>query len=138
MKRFTRIIALLIAVIMVCCMFAACGEKKDEPAGTGDAVDTTKAPDADTTADGGDEPGKNETTPLVVGYSPFSNKFSPFFSETAYDADVYGMTQIGLITTDRQGAVIYKGIEGETNPYNGKDYTYYGPADIDVTFRLKR
>ena len=24
-------------------------------------------------------------TPLVVGYSPFSSKFSPFFAETAYD-----------------------------------------------------
>ena len=53
-------------------------------------------------------------TPLVVGYSPFSSKFSPFFSETAYDQDVYAMTQIGLLTSDRTGAIILKGIEGET------------------------
>ncbi|MBR5640899.1 MAG: ABC transporter substrate-binding protein [Firmicutes bacterium] len=80
---------------------------------------------------GSDEP-EESTTPLVVGYSPFSSKFSPFFSETAYDQDVYAMTQVGLLTSDRTGAIIYKGIEGETIPYNGTDYTYYGPADLDV------
>ena len=72
-------------------------------------------------------------TPLVAGYSYFSSKFSPFFSETAYDQDVQWLTQLNLFTTDRAGAVIYKGIEGETNNYNGTDYTYYGPADIEVT-----
>ncbi|MBQ1508851.1 MAG: hypothetical protein IIZ47_05455, partial [Erysipelotrichaceae bacterium] len=43
------------------------------------------------------------------------------------------MTQLNLFTTDRLGQVIYKGIEGETTNYNGTDYTYYGPADIEVT-----
>ena len=80
---------------------------------------------------GTDEP-EESTTPLVVGYSPFSSKFSPFFSETAYDQDVYAMTQTLLLTSDRTGAIIYKGIEGETIPYNGTDYTYYGPADLEV------
>ena len=72
-------------------------------------------------------------TPLVVGYSPFNSKFSPFFSETAYDQDVQALTQLPLLTSDRMGAIIYKGIEGETIPYNGTDYTYYGPADLEVT-----
>ena len=80
---------------------------------------------------GTDEP-EESATPLVVGYSPFSSKFSPFFSETAYDQDVYTMTQASLLTSDRTGAIIYKGIEGETIPYNGTDYTYYGPADLEV------
>ena len=35
-------------------------------------------------------------TPLVVAYSEFSQKFSPFFADTGYDIDVAGMTQIGL------------------------------------------
>ena len=70
---------------------------------------------------------------LVVGYSNFSSKFSPFFAETAYDREATDMTQTLLITTDRVGQVIYHGIEGETNTYNGTDYTYYGPADIEVT-----
>ena len=42
------------------------------------------------------------------------------------------MTQLGLLTSDRTGAIIYKGIEGETVNYNGTDYTYYGPADLEV------
>jgi len=72
-------------------------------------------------------------TPLVVGYSPFSSKFSPFFEETAYDRDAEAITQIPLLSSDRTGAIIYKGIEGETINYNGTDYTYYGPADCEVT-----
>lgn len=73
-------------------------------------------------------------TPLVVGYSPFSQKFSPFYADTAYDQDVVSMTQLSLMTTDRVGAIIYNGIEGETIPYNGTDYTYYGPADLTVEY----
>lgn len=74
---------------------------------------------------------KNDT--LVVGYSRFSNKFSPFFAKTSYDQDVANMTQVGLLASDRGGAIIYKGIEGETHAYNGTDYTYKGLADLTVT-----
>ncbi|NCA66469.1 MAG: ABC transporter substrate-binding protein [Clostridia bacterium] len=70
---------------------------------------------------------------LVVGYSYFSNKFSPFFSKTAYDQDVAAMTQVSLLASDRQGNIIYNGIEGETYNYNGTDYTYNGISDCTVT-----
>ena len=73
-------------------------------------------------------------TPLVVAYNEFSQKFSPFYSDTAYDADVAGMTQIGLLTTDRVGGIIFNAIEGETVPYNGVDYLYKGPADTKVEY----
>ncbi len=43
------------------------------------------------------------------------------------------MTNVYLLNSDRTGAIIYKGIEGETIEYNGTDYTYYGPADLEVT-----
>ena len=104
MKKSTRILALLLLAVMLVAVFASCGKKN---------------------------PSRSET--LVVGYSPFNEKFSPFFSETAYDADVYTMTQLGLLTSDRQGNVILKGIEGETIAYNGTDYTYKGPADLTIT-----
>ncbi len=71
--------------------------------------------------------------PLVVGYSNFSSKFSPFFAETAYDQDVATMTSVALLNTDRQGAVVEKGKTGETRPYNNTDYNYYGPADLTIT-----
>ena len=102
MKKATKLLALLLAVVMVAGIFAGCAAKENE-------------------------------TPLVVGYSPFSSKFSAFFAETAYDQDVAAMTQVPLLTSDRMGAMILKGIEGETIAYNGTDYTYYGIADLDIT-----
>ncbi len=114
MRNLTKLLSLLLAIAMVFGMLAACGEKKNP-------------------ADEVEDPAEWNDTPLVVGYSPFNSKFSPFFSETAYDQDVYAMTQLGLLTSDRTGAIIYKGIDGETVPYNGTDYTYYGPANLVVT-----
>jgi peptide/nickel transport system substrate-binding protein len=73
-------------------------------------------------------------TPLVVAYETFSEKFSPFFADTAYDVDVAGMTQVSLMTTDRMGGIVYNAIEGETIPYNGKDYVYKGAANLTVKF----
>lgn len=73
-------------------------------------------------------------SPLVVAYSPFSQKFSPFTADTAYDQDVVDMTQLPLIVTDRVGAIVFNGIEGETHSYNGTDYLYTGPADLSVVY----
>ena len=70
---------------------------------------------------------------LVIAYPSFNGKFSPFFSETAYDQDVWAMTQVSLLTSDRRGAVITSGVNGQTVDYNGTDYTYYAPADLTVT-----
>lgn len=86
------------------------------------------------------KPKKGEATimtPLVIGYDPFSGKFSPFFADTAYDVDVYGMTQVGLMTTDRVGGVIYNAIKGETVNFNGTDYLYTGMADLSVDYDEK-
>ena len=77
--------------------------------------------------------GGSADKPMVVGYSNFSSKFSPFFSETAYDQDVWSMTAVSLLNMDRLGAIVEKGKTGETREYNGTDYTYYGPADLTIT-----
>lgn len=73
-------------------------------------------------------------TPLVVAYDAFSQKFSPFFADTGYDMDVADMTQISLLTTDRQGGIIFNAIEGETVNFNGTDYLYKGAADTKVEY----
>ncbi|MBO4338893.1 MAG: ABC transporter substrate-binding protein [Clostridia bacterium] len=102
-----KVLAILLALVMVLSVFAACGKK----------------------------PAKKEENqkPLVVGYSNFSQKFSPFFAESAYDQDVAKMTSVYLLGLDRQGAIVELGKTGETRPYNGKDYKYEGPADLKIT-----
>jgi peptide/nickel transport system substrate-binding protein len=77
---------------------------------------------------------KVQLTPLVVGYSAFSGKFSPFFATTAYDQDAQSLTQVSLLTTDRTGGIIYNAIKGEKVTYNGTEYKYTGIADIKVDY----
>ena len=103
-----RALALILSLVMCLGLLAGCGDKKT------------------------DDQTKDENTPLVVGYAAFNEKFSPFFSETEYDKDVWVMTSLGLLNSDRQGQIIMNGIEGETHAYNGTDYTYYGPADCEI------
>ena len=100
-----KLLAIVLALVLVVCAFAGCSGKKQAA----------------------------NDKPLVVGYSNFSSKFSPFFAETAYDQDVATMTSTTLLTTDRQGAVVEKGKTGETRAYNGTDYKYQGPADLTIT-----
>ena len=123
MKSSKKFLALLLALMMCVGVLAGCG---NTPAPAESSAPAESAAPAEPASD-------NSDTPLVVGYSPFSSKFSPFFAETAYDQDVASMTAIGLLTSDRTGAIVYNGIEGETINYNGTDYTYYGPADLVVT-----
>ena len=102
-----RTLALILSLVMCLGLLAGCGDK------------------------GGNQT-KDENTPLVVGYAAFNEKFSPFFSESEYDQNIWVMTSLGLLNSDRQGQIIMKGIEGETHAYNGTDYTYYGPADCEI------
>ena len=45
----------------------------------------------------------NENTPLMLSISQPEGVFSPFFSGTAMDGQVTGMTQIGMLSSDRDG-----------------------------------
>lgn len=76
---------------------------------------------------------QREANTLVIGYTEFNEKFSPFFAESAFDSDVANIfTGTPLMVTDRVGGIVYNAIEGETIPYNGNDHTYYGVADLSV------
>lgn len=81
----------------------------------------------------GNGAGGSSDTPMVVGYSNFSSKFSPFFAESAYDQEAQELTTVMLVNNDRLGQTLYKGSKGETSEYNGTKYTYHEPADIEVT-----
>ncbi|MCK4500324.1 hypothetical protein KAU11_07495, partial [Candidatus Babeliales bacterium] len=120
-----KVLALLLVLVMSLSVFAGCQDKAD----TTEVPETeteTKAPEATEEV--------KSTTPLVVGYMDFSEKFSPFFSDSGYDADVVAVTQVQLLTTDRTGGIVYNAIDGETIPYNGTDYLYTGVADLSVNY----
>ena len=103
-----KAIALILSLVMCVSLFTACGKQQ----GSTDDQETAKT--------------------LVVGTQNFDGKFSPFFYTNAYENDVMSMVFDALLGTDREGAVVLKGIEGDVRPYNGTDYTYTGIADCDI------
>jgi peptide/nickel transport system substrate-binding protein len=124
-NKITKILAILLVFSMSVGIGSACKKKEAETSAT---TTTTSATTTETTVD------PKTTTPLVVGYSLFSEKFSPFFYDTGYDFDVVDMVNEDLLTTDRAGGIIYNAIEGETVPYNGVDYFYKGLANVSVDY----
>lgn len=120
-KTLNKVLALVLALAMA---FALVACQTTTP--------TTEPTDAATTEPATGPATEEKPSTLVVGYSPFSEKFSPFFAKTVYDQDAYVQTQVALINNDRAGNLILKGIEGETVDYNGKDYFYDGIADTDI------
>ncbi len=133
MKKFSKILALLLAAMMVMSL-VACGSKNTEEttkaAETTTAAETTKAEETDAPEETEDEVTTGGT--LVYATSTFGQKFSPFFYTTVYDGEVADKVTGYLLAADRGGAIINNGIEGETINYNGTDYTYYGLGDIEV------
>ena len=77
--------------------------------------------------------GGSSDTPLVIGQTNFSEKFSGLFHEAVPDQQIAENVGEALFGSDRTGAIIYNGIEGETHEYNGTDYTYTGLSDVTVT-----
>ncbi len=102
-----RLVASLLVVAMVVGSFAGCGKK--------------------------DEKSKGGNKQLVIASEDFSNKFSPYFSESAADNNIVELTQVGLFPLDREGNTLYNSSKGEKSEYDGKEYTYEGIADMKVT-----
>lgn len=123
-NKIMKLMALVLALVMVVSMFAGC--KKADDATTTESNDVTTESN-ETTEDNSD---KADT--LVFATATFGQKFSTFFATTAYDMDVVDLTTGGLLMSDREGNIVRNGIEGETIPYNGTDYTYYGMGDVEV------
>ncbi len=128
-NSFVKKLALALAAIMVVGSLAACGDKNTVEESTTESTTDDVTPE---TEDDGETAGDDGKT-LVVGMDYFSSKFSTFFGKTSYDINVAEMATAYLLTTDRGGAVVMNGIEGETVNYNGTDYTYYGLGDCVVT-----
>ena len=125
MKNTKQVLALAMAVAMAAGLLAGCGSSASssaESVASGEATSEAAATDT----------GSSDGT-LVLADTGFEGKFSPFFAASSADQHVIDLTNIALLGADRKGEMVLKGIEGETREYNGTDYTYYGPADCEVT-----
>ena len=60
----------------------------------------------------------NETTRLVLATSELDGVFNPFYSSSATDGTIVGMTQIGMLSSDKDGKVAY----GNDEPCVALDY----------------
>ncbi len=122
MKSTTiKLLALLLALVMVLGAFAGCA-KPETPAGN----ETTGSKN-------NEDPAPETADTLVFANDYMSQKFSPFFADTSYDQDAAGMTQVSLLTSDREGNVVLNGKDGVVIPYNGTDYTYNSLANCVIT-----
>lgn len=125
MKNTKQVLALAMAVAMAAGLLAGCGSSASSSA---ESVASSEATSEAAATDTGSSDGT-----LVLADTGFEGKFSPFFAASSADQHVIDLTNISLLGADRKGEMILKGIEGETREYNGTDYTYYGPADCEVT-----
>lgn len=108
-KKFLSILSVCLAFTMLC----GCG-------GNG--------------GDNGGDNGENkneaeETLPLVFGLEGADGVFSPFFSSAAYDTEVVGMTQIGMLTS--KGAAYAYG-DDEACVTKDLDITYLDAANNEI------
>lgn len=105
-------------------------DQKDKPAATEDATSEKATPVPKVEAGG---KGKDKSdVPLVVACNKLDKKFNPFTAETDDDRTAVDMTQLRLLTFDREGAVVKHAIKGEKRRFNGETFSYEGPANLKV------
>lgn len=93
MKKFARLICLLLTAMLATGSLAACGGSK------GSGRD-------------------NEKDVFTIATGELDNVFSPYFSTSAYDQEVWGMTQISMLSTNSEGEVYV----GEDEPTMAVNY----------------
>lgn len=92
-KKITTIVLIAAMIIVMTASLAACDKK-------GQSYDP-------------------ETRPFAMSISTPDGVFNPFFSTSAYDSSIVGMTQIGMLSTDAKGNIVC----GDNEPTVTKDYT---------------
>ncbi len=141
MRKFTsvKLLASALSFSLVFGALMACGNTAttapaETTAATESAAETTTAAEAGETTVAEETTAKVERTDnaLVVAYDNFSQKFSPFYGETAYDMDVSDLTQVAMLTTDRAGGIVFNAADGETIEYNGTPHDYQGIANLVI------
>ena len=91
MKNAKRIVSMFLALVTLftCIVMSGCGGCGDNDGpGSGTVID-------------------NETTRLVIATSELDGVFNPFYSSSAPDGSVVGMTQISMLSADKYGKVAF-------------------------------
>lgn len=108
MKRFSTILTKLLSLMLVVIMslstalLTSCKKKKGESEST-----TTSAPESESESKAPAKLYNNETDPLVFSSAEVDKVFNPFFSTNAADSSVVGLTQIGMLSNDKDGNPVY-------------------------------
>ena len=112
MIKLNRLLSLMLALLLACALtLGAAAETAESAAPAEERVEGA----------------------LVYSTATFGQKFSPFFNTVTYDREVSDLvTGLGLLANDRGGAIVDKGIAGTTINYNGTDYVYKAPGDVEV------
>lgn len=137
-----RITAVVLTTAMVVSMSGCNGKTKDkkEKKPVASASAEPESPDP-TTAGNTKASGKGNNksdVPLEVAFTSFDKAFNPFATLSENNEKAVELTQLTLLTEDREGAVITKGIEGQTRYYNGEEYTYSAPANLHINYQEKK
>ena len=105
---FKRIASLLLALVMtlgVVLTMVSCNGDPEDPNDPDNPNPTAKY-----------DP---ETRPFSMSIQTPDGVFNPFFSTSAYDSAIIGYTQIGMLSTDKNGNIVC----GEDEPTVAKDYS---------------
>lgn len=97
-KTRNTILAVVVLLVVFSSMFVLAACKKDKGPGSGKTYD-------------------NENDPLIFSTQEVDKVFNPFFSTSAMDSNVVGMTQISMLTNDKDGNPEY----GDDKPVVVKD-----------------
>lgn len=143
MRRMCRrALALFLSVSLLCTLTGCFGKKKDKPNATATSA-ASQEPSSEETGEkkavkARGDGNKKSDVPFVIGCEPLEKKFNPFSSQVEQDQRAVDLTQLRLLTFDREGAVVQHAVEGEDRQYNGETYHYQGPANVRVKYWKKK
>ena len=73
----------------------------------------------------------NENTPLILSSEAFDGVFNPFYSTSGSDSNAIGLTQLGMLTNDKNGDIVC-GDEYATVVKEYEEVTTGTKKDVDL------
>ena len=120
-KKFLSLTLAMLLLVTLC----SCKDEKSQPTITDPVSKPTETVGKDPTGY------LNDETPIIFSSQEVDKVFNPFFSTSAADSNVIGMTQIGMLGNDKDGKVTY----GNDEPVVVLDYAVEdngGTKDVDL------